>query len=358
MTIKASEYIAYVAKQSPEAAATLVDKTSEKHGVFVSKACVWMVGGAASDAMVLSQIIYWSNTTEEGNSRLGYWYKDHLWIVKTHDEYASEIGFVGGRIIKDILSRLESKELIIKQYALSPFHKNENGTMKRVTLIRLNWKQFHRKQKEWVSKFLTQETDNVRPEETLYVPSEQTDNVSRLYSETTSDTLSDITSLKEKDKNAVAPRHVPNNGLPLEPSYTPLTEGKGTEKKDYSSEHPLFRRLAYSDPKNNNYKVFNIDSSYAEKLQKSAKGAVKGADQDFPSPCELYETRELFRKYIDFVVSEAWKHATKGKPSKANLINHITNYNRANGWLWYESKYRHFETTDEQVTPVDLAEPL
>lgn len=118
----------------------------------IPEAYVDMVGGNWYVAPLLAQIVYWSEVNQETlQPRMSFWFKDHLWIVKSYEEWAAEC-FMSERTARRSMKTLEHLSLIIKEVHLSPFHLDEEERPKRALFVRLNVAVFSRLMKAWLDK--------------------------------------------------------------------------------------------------------------------------------------------------------------------------------------------------------------
>lgn len=71
--------------------------------------------GDASQALVLAQVLYWFDETEEGNPRTQAEFKGKLFLAKTHEELGSEIGLTARRV-KSCIAALKKSGLLLVEY--------------------------------------------------------------------------------------------------------------------------------------------------------------------------------------------------------------------------------------------------
>lgn len=319
--------------------------------VRVPIAFIDMNGGNLYDAIIFSQIMYWHMPSKRnGKTKLRYKLNGHLWLVKNHKDWYEETR-INASTVRKCLDRIRDRGLII--YELHGSKGNVSPYM------RINWRVFSAKMKEW-EKLNVKEEDPLPSEDIplpyqgiplipqgIPLPSENSSNTENTTENTNKDSL----------KESNAPKSVQPKApldLPLEPSYASVSEAKEDKpKKDYTHDHPLFKAIAFCDPKNPTKKIHPVSKTHAELLQKPGNGP-----EGTPSPCELYETRDLFRQYVQHAIQDERKYAKQSHPSVIKLARRIQGFDWKNGWFAYEAKNRHFETTGEQTAPTDLAEPL
>lgn len=85
--------------------------------IAVSRYHVAMCDGNAYDAMLLAQLVYWFS--EPG--RVTHTRDGKLWVVKTYDEWAGEIG-ITERTLKRSMGRLEAMGLVERRTHKSAYH--------------------------------------------------------------------------------------------------------------------------------------------------------------------------------------------------------------------------------------------
>lgn len=125
------EYLDYVGEE--KAKGWLLRGNAERDGIFVPRVFLRICKSNPFDGIILSQIMYWADVDKERQPRMQHRRNGHLWIVKTHKEWAAEVELevstIGG-----CLRRLASKTFIIMERHKSPFHQ-----MQVVSFVRPNW---------------------------------------------------------------------------------------------------------------------------------------------------------------------------------------------------------------------------
>jgi len=146
-----SEYLEYVGNDW--AKGWLQRSLNDRKGVFVAQAYMHMVNGNSYDALLLGQVIYWSDISQETlKPRISHGRQGHLWIVKTHKEWAEETSINGPETIKKAFNRLVSLNLVIKEQHRSPFHDQV------VSYVRVNWDVFSDKLQKWANQTSREDT--------------------------------------------------------------------------------------------------------------------------------------------------------------------------------------------------------
>jgi hypothetical protein len=237
-----AEYLSYV--DNKWAQGWIQRDKSKEAAIPLSFDYMDIVDGNPYDAMLLARIIWWHGiNTKKLQPRLHHRYKGHLWIVKTHDEWAKEMHFKSSRTVAESLRRLADLGIIISERHKSPYHKGQV-----VSFVRINWNIFAEKmtaiQGSGSTKNASPElTESVEPETTENVSPETTNSVVPLPY-TTTDSVHDSLSLKE---SANADHAAPSFEASLlnesvEPSHTlsvnPTEAGRDEEPLTPSSAPP------------------------------------------------------------------------------------------------------------------------
>jgi hypothetical protein len=129
-----SEYLNYV--DNDWARGWLQRGNSERVGVFVPRVIMEAVNRNPYDAMLLSQILYWSDIDPQTRkSRLRCKHGKHYWIVKTYAEWQEEVCLKSDRTVRGCFQRLEDNGFIFKEVHKSTFHNGQTACF-----VRLNWK--------------------------------------------------------------------------------------------------------------------------------------------------------------------------------------------------------------------------
>lgn len=190
-----AEYLSYV--DNKWAQGWIQRDKSKEAAIPLSFDYMDIVDGNPYDAMLLARIIWWHGiNTKKLQPRLHHRYKGHLWIVKTHDEWAKEMHFKSNRTIAESLRRLADLGIIISERHKSPYHKGQV-----VSFVRIDWNTFAEKmtaiQGSGSTKNASPEpTESVEPETTENVSPEPTNSVAPLPY-TTTDSVHESLSLNE-----------------------------------------------------------------------------------------------------------------------------------------------------------------
>ena len=101
-------------------------------GVFIPRVILQFAANY-SDALLLSQIVYWHSDDEQGNSRLKVEHGGRLWLAKADSDWEAELG-LPGPTARDALKRLKDRGLIAFE--------NHGFGGEKCRYIRLNWTNF------------------------------------------------------------------------------------------------------------------------------------------------------------------------------------------------------------------------
>lgn len=185
-------YLEYI--NDPFAKGWIQRGRADRDGVNVSFVYMDLCDGNPYDAMLLSQILFWFEINEAKlKPRAQYVRGNHLWVVKSFDEWAESLHFKSSNTIRNAMNRLRDKNLIVLERHKSPFHKSQV-----VAHVRPNWKVFGEAINTPGStlKVEPEPPGEVEPEPTAKVDSEETLKVEP-SSDTTTDTTPEITTEKK-----------------------------------------------------------------------------------------------------------------------------------------------------------------
>lgn len=145
------DYLNYVGEQSPDAKQFLVANSLNKDGVFVPRAWLHLLDGNAYHALVMGRIMFWADiNVEKRTARMVYERDGHLWMVKTYQDIANEIGLNSAKTVRNALDSLRKKEFIFLESHHSPFHTASNNAPMKVAHIRPNWKCVMEALNKWI----------------------------------------------------------------------------------------------------------------------------------------------------------------------------------------------------------------
>lgn len=289
-----NEYIQYISQQVQNDSGMVVGwfaRDELRNGIFVPRVFIDLCAGFANDAIILSQMHYWSDRGESGYPRLSHWHNDHLWIVKQYEEWKKETG-IPVRTCKESTARLEQLGFIIREAHLSPFHTAVNGKPERAVFYRLNWQKLFSAVIQWQQEQSAESALSYQSaesalsyESTKSALSYNTENTSNLTSHTAAAPES---SRVESNTLASLGSHPLTSFVDTETSHTSATKNHSTADDDTESgddtEEPTQAADYYNsdyEPENNNshYKGVRAAPKPAPK-QKKAKATFGRRQQD------------------------------------------------------------------------------
>lgn len=272
-----------------------------EHGVIVPKQIMRACEGNAYDALLLSQIFYWHRLSREKTTRLKHEKDGFLWVAKSHEEWADELGFTSSRTVEGCMTRLAEKGLIIKSAHISPYH---NG--KKVAYVRLNWTPFI----DSLIGPVPADSGNDG------VPADSGNDGSRSEREPYTETIQRIPKTNSDAKNLLRrPSHrVGENDTPEKPKVSDL-------EKWLISEFNLPKQFSKSG---------------RSKIESQMVTSSEDGIQKLGTPVELFKASELYMNWLKLKVEYM-----KTKPAEYNtytrIANLVSNPKGEYGWAKYLS---------------------
>lgn len=182
------KYKNYLNNIHPGAGDAILLNLADQHIVAVPRFHVWVCNGNGNDAILLSQIKYWSSINPEtGKPRISHLFKEHLWIVKPYREWSLETG-IKERTAMASMQRLADMALVYAESHISPFIA-QHGQNCRVCFCRVNWSAYFTLMQEYLETFAGT-TYYALPGTTQHVAPGTTNDVVPIYTKTTTNTTS------------------------------------------------------------------------------------------------------------------------------------------------------------------------
>lgn len=271
-------------------------------------------------ALLLSQIVYWSDRkSEEGG-----------WFAKSYEDWYEELAmsqYQTNRASK----KLKDEGLIETKLKRSPYHEYAPTVHYRVMWNAL-------------SKCIVEKLHNPDYEETSQSENEETQ---QSYTETTSEitpeTNAESSTDVERFRTSLSGRHVrvPRQGVTL-------TDREASEKKGKKSptdpDFPEVGRLVLAILSRNKKDVRNLTEKQVEDLKQPV--IVPEKPDVFPSPEEEFRThRKAFELFVEqFEQMPFWKH---NPITAGNVIKAMRGYHYAGGWFQFRPRFANEDYASE-----------